>query len=220
VLDTGIGIRSEYLPVIFERFRQVNPERPQTGLGLGLSIARHLVELHGGRIAAASPGPGQGSTFVVTLPLLVTPDEREKAAAPPPPLETGRRLLDGLTVLLVDDEQDAREAVAVLLRQAGAGVRAVGSAAEALAAVNQDNFDIVLSDIAMPIEDGYVLISRLREQPRTARIPALALTAYATVEDRGKALRAGYNQHMAKPVDPSHLVSVVATLARTAVRRG
>jgi signal transduction histidine kinase/ActR/RegA family two-component response regulator len=219
VSDTGIGIRSEYLPVIFDRFRQVNPERPQTGLGLGLSIARHLVELHGGRIAAASPGMGQGSTFVVTLPLLLTADEMDRPAAAPPP-ETGRRTLEGLTILLVDDEQDAREAVAVLLRQAGAGVRAVGSAAEALAAVQQDGFDIVLSDIAMPIEDGYVLISKLREHPRTARIPALALTAYATVEDRGKALRAGYNQHMAKPVDPAHLVSVVATLARASVRRG
>ena len=219
VSDTGVGIRAEFLPVIFDRFRQANPERPQTGLGLGLSIARHLVELHGGRIAAASPGPDQGSTFVVTLPLLLGADEVEKDVAVPPPA-AGRRMLDGMTILLVDDEQDAREAVAVLLRQAGAGVRSVGSAAEALAAAQQDSYDIVLSDIAMPIEDGYVLISKLREHPRTARVPALALTAYATVEDRGKALRAGYDQHMAKPVDPAHLIAVVATLARSAVRRG
>ncbi|HET8644615.1 MAG TPA: ATP-binding protein, partial [Vicinamibacteria bacterium] len=208
VSDTGIGIRSEFLPVIFERFRQVNPERPQTGLGLGLSIARHLVELHGGTISAASAGAGQGSTFVVKLPLLAT---AETVAATPAltHVQPSRRALEGVTVLLVDDEQDARDAVAVLLRQAGAGVRSVGSAAEALAASREDRFDIVLSDIAMPIEDGYVLVRRLRAEERTARIPALALTAYATVEDRGKALRAGYDQHLAKPVDPAQLISVV-----------
>jgi CheY-like chemotaxis protein len=216
VADTGMGIRQEFLPHIFERFRQGNSDRPQTGLGLGLSIARHLVELHGGTIAAASPGLGHGCTFVASLPLLRTAEEIERPATPG---LIGRRALEGLTVLLVDDEQDAREAVAVLLRQAGAGVRSVGSAAEALAATAQDAFDIVLSDIAMPIEDGYVLIRRLREQPRTARIPALAITAYATVEDRGKALRAGYDQHMAKPVDPSSLISAVAALARPAVSR-
>jgi signal transduction histidine kinase/CheY-like chemotaxis protein len=216
VADTGIGIKPEFLPHIFERFRQGNPERPQTGLGLGLSIARHLVELHGGAITAASAGTDRGCTFVVTLPLLQAPEEVERPMAG---MAVGRRALEGLTVLLVDDEQDAREAVSVLLRQAGAGVRSVGSVAEALAAASQDRFDIVLSDIAMPIEDGYVLISRLRGQEATARIPALALTAYATVEDRGKALRAGYDQHMAKPVDPAHLISAVAALARAAVSR-
>jgi len=215
VADTGIGVRSELLPLIFERFRQVNPERPSSGLGLGLSFARHLVELHGGSIAAASPGPGRGTTFVVTIPLLRTADQVEK----PPGAETSRRTLEGISILVVDDEQDAREAVAVLLRQAGAGVRAVASVAEALAAAEQDRYDVVLSDIAMPIEDGYVLIHRLREQTRTAGILALALTAYATVEDRGKALRAGFDQHLAKPVDPGYLVSAVAALARSAVPR-
>jgi signal transduction histidine kinase len=217
VADTGIGIGPDVLPTIFERFRQADAGRSQMGLGLGLSIARHLVELHGGIIAAASPGAGQGCTFVVTLPLLGAPEGIQAPATSAP---AGRRALEGLNVLLVDDEQDAREAVAVLLRQAGAGVRSVASAAEALAAVAQDNYDLVLSDIAMPVEDGYVLIRRLREQPRTARVPAMALTAYATIEDRGKALRAGYDQHMAKPVDPSQLVAAVAVLARPAVPRG
>jgi CheY-like chemotaxis protein len=129
-------------------------------------------------------------------------------------------VLEGINILLVDDEQDAREAVAVLLRQAGARVRSVGSVAEAMAAVEQDRYDFVLSDIAMPIEDGYVFIRRLREREGTARLPAMALTAYATIEDRGKALRAGYDQHMAKPVDPSRLVAAVAALARPAVTRG
>ncbi len=216
VADSGMGIRSELLPIIFERFRRVNPERPQAGLGLGLSIARHLVELHGGSMSASSPGPGQGSTFVVTLPLLRSADDVEKEPSAPP-AEAGRRSLEGITILLVDDEQDAREAVAVLLRQAGAAVHSVGSAAEALAAAEQGRFDIVLSDIAMPIEDGYVLISRLRGQPRTARTPALALTAYATVADRGKALRAGYDRHMAKPVDPANLIAAIAALTRPAV---
>jgi signal transduction histidine kinase/CheY-like chemotaxis protein len=212
VSDTGAGIRPDLLRVIFERFGQANPERPQAGLGLGLSITRHIVELHGGSIAAASPGPGEGATFAVTLPVLKTAEE---AARVDDAAGGRRRTLEGLSILLVDDEQDAREAVAVLLRQAGAGVRSVGSAAEALTAAEQDRFDAVLSDIAMPIEDGYVLIRRLREQPKTASIPALALTAYATVEDRGKALRAGYDQHLAKPVDPGQLVSVVANLARS-----
>jgi signal transduction histidine kinase/BarA-like signal transduction histidine kinase len=217
VADTGIGVAADLLPGIFERFRQGDPGRSRTGLGLGLSMARHLVELHGGTIAAASPGAGQGCTFVVTLPLLQRADPIE---GPAPSLVRGRRALEGLTVLLVDDEQDAREAVAVLLRQAGAGVRSVASAAEALAAVAQDHYDLVLSDIAMPIEDGYVLIRRLREEPRTAHVPAMALTAYASVEDRGKALRAGYDQHMAKPVDPTKLVAALAALGRNAVPRG
>jgi signal transduction histidine kinase/CheY-like chemotaxis protein len=217
VADTGIGIGADTLPTIFERFRLGDPGRSQTGLGLGLSMARHLVELHGGSIVAASPGVGQGCTFVVTLPLL---DAEVQAPALSSAIAPGRRTLEGITVLLVDDEQDAREAVAVLLRQAGARVRSVASAAEATAAAAQDRYDLVVSDIAMPIEDGYVFIRRLREQVDTARVPAIALTAYATTEDRSKALRAGYDQHMAKPVDPSQLIAAIAALARPGVPRG
>jgi signal transduction histidine kinase len=216
VSDTGIGLEAGKLAQVFERFRPGEPGRTQTGLGLGLPLARHLVELHGGNITAESPGAGQGSTFVVMLPLLQSTEAIQTPSAPTGPKP---RALEGLTILVVDDEEDAREAVSVLLRQAGAAVRSAGSAAEAMEAAGQDDFDLVLSDIAMPIEDGYVLIRRLREQPRTANIPALALTAYTTAEDRARALRAGYDQHLAKPVDPTHLVSAIASLAPPAPPR-
>jgi len=212
VADSGAGIGPDLLPHLFERVRPVAAKRTQKGLGLGLPIARHLVERHGGRIEAASPGPDQGSTFSVSLPLLR--ESAGVAALSQGAPRQAARLLEGRSLLLVDDQQDALEAVAVLLRHAGARVDAVNSAAQAMAAVERQQFDAMVSDIAMPVEDGYVLIRRVRQHPHGVEVPALALTAYATVEDRGKALAAGYDQHMAKPVDPDRLIETVEGLSR------
>ncbi|HEY2943361.1 MAG TPA: ATP-binding protein [Vicinamibacteria bacterium] len=220
VSDTGIGIDPAFLPYIFERFRQADSTstRTQKGLGLGLAITRHLVELHGGSIEAASPGPGQGATFTVTLPLLLHP------ARATPSQEGGddsSATLEGLRILLVDDEDDAREAMAVLLRQAGAEVIAVPSAPLALEALEREKLDVLLSDIAMPGEDGYALIAKVRSLPAAhgGAIAAAALTAYATAEDRARVLRAGYHGHFAKPIDPGTLVSAVAALAERSTAR-
>jgi signal transduction histidine kinase len=215
VADTGIGINAEFLPFIFERFRQADTTstRKQKGLGLGLAIARHIVEMHGGSIEAESRGEGEGSTFTVTLPLV-----RGQEPAPPPADEAleGSNTLSGVRILVVDDEEDAREAMVVLLRQAGATVAAAGSAGEALESLRARMPDLLLSDIAMPGEDGYALIRKVRALPddRGGRVAAAALTAYATLEDRRKALQAGYNDHIPKPVDPTRLITAVSTLVR------
>ena len=217
IIDTGSGISPDFLPFIFERFRQADTTstRKQKGLGLGLAIARQIVQLHGGTIEAASAGDGRGSTFTVKLPLLVS----SSPVASPPVVrgeeQRGRTpTLDGITVLVVDDEEDAREAMAVLLGQAGARVISVGGAAEALATLDRERPDVLLSDIAMPGEDGYALIRRVRSRSGETggRIPAAALTAYATLEDRAKAIRAGYDEHIPKPVDPTRLIGAVALL--------
>jgi signal transduction histidine kinase/ActR/RegA family two-component response regulator len=217
IIDTGSGISPEFLPFIFERFRQADTTstRKQKGLGLGLAIARQIVQLHGGTIEASSAGEGRGSTFTVKLPLQVT---SSPAITPAPARgeERTRRTpsLDGITVLVVDDEEDAREAMAVLLGQAGARVISVGGAAEAIDTLDRERPDVLLSDIAMPGEDGYALIRRVRSRSGEAggRIPAAALTAYATLEDRAKAIRAGYDEHIPKPVDPTRLIGAVALL--------
>jgi CheY-like chemotaxis protein len=217
VTDDGSGISSDFLPFIFDRFRQADTTstRKQKGLGLGLAIARQIVELHGGAIEAASDGEGRGSTFKVSLPLLVSPGlsavETEDSPARTPNLE-------GIAVLVVDDEEDAREAMAVLLGQAGARVISAPGALEALDVLDRERPDVLLSDIAMPGEDGYALIRRVRARPAESggRIPAAALTAYATLEDRAKAIRAGYDEHIPKPVDPARLIGVVAMLVGTA----
>jgi signal transduction histidine kinase/ActR/RegA family two-component response regulator len=223
VADSGSGISPDFLPFIFERFRQADTTstRKQKGLGLGLAIARQIVQLHGGAIEAASPGEGKGSTFTVTLPLLVASapavtrsDDRADRTDRTPTLE-------GIAVLVVDDEEDAREAMAVLLAQAGARVFSAGGAAAALEVLDHERPDVLLSDIAMPGEDGYALIRRIRARPsdRGGRIPAAALTAYATLEDRAKAMRAGYDEHIPKPVDPTRLISAVAQLVTAATPR-
>jgi signal transduction histidine kinase len=217
ITDTGSGISPEFLPFIFERFRQADTTstRKQKGLGLGLAIARQIVQLHGGTIEASSAGEGRGSTFTVKLPLLVSsspvvllPAVRGEERPERTPA------LDGITVLVVDDEEDAREAMAVLLGQAGARVISVGGAAEAIDTLDRERPDVLLSDIAMPGEDGYALIRRvrLRSGETGGRIPAAALTAYATLEDRAKAIRAGYDEHIPKPVDPTRLIGAVALL--------
>ncbi len=220
VSDTGVGIDPSFLPYIFERFRQADSTstRTQKGLGLGLAITRHLVELHGGSIEAASPGDQQGATFTVTLPLLLGPARVPVSAEPAEPEAAS---LEGLRILLVDDEDDAREAMAVLLRQAGADVIAVPSAPQALEALEKQKLDVLLSDIAMPGEDGYALIAKVRSLPaaKGGQIAAAALTAYATAEDRARVLRAGYQGHFAKPVEPARLVSAVAALVERASAR-
>jgi CheY-like chemotaxis protein/nitrogen-specific signal transduction histidine kinase len=212
VKDTGVGIEPEFLPHVFERFSQADATstRRYKGLGLGLSIARHLVERHRGTIEAASQGTGQGTTFTVTLPLQLEA-KVSSADAPSLPAE-----LSGLRLFLVDDDDDAREAMSVLLRQCGASVTAFASAAEAFEALQAGPPDVLLSDIAMPGEDGYSLIRRVRELPpqRGGRVRAAALTAYAGAEDRARALAAGYNEHLAKPVEPKSLVGAAARLGR------
>ena len=222
VSDTGAGIAPEFLPHVFERFRQADQKttRQHGGLGLGLAIVRHLVELHGGTVEADSPGEGQGATFVVKLPLVPVyqqdnPGGRIHPAARDvlPPYECPERL-DGLKVLVVDDEADARELFKVGIGQCGAEVVTAGSAREALAALEETRPDLLISDIGMPGEDGYELIGKVRALPagRGGKTPAIALTAYARTEDRLRALRAGYQMHVSKPVELAELVAVMASL--------
>jgi signal transduction histidine kinase/ActR/RegA family two-component response regulator len=217
VADTGMGIKPEFLPHVFERFRQADSStnRAYGGLGLGLSIVRHLVELHGGSVAVQSEGEGQGATFSVRLPGAAPARAAERAPATvagPAPVGQG---LAGLRLLVVDDEADAREVMRFMLERGGAAVRTADSAAQALDAIREERPDLVISDIGMPVEDGYVLVRRLRamEEGLGRRLPAIALTAYASEEDTRRALGAGFDAHLSKPVDPSRLIEVAAELA-------
>jgi PAS domain S-box-containing protein len=224
VRDSGAGIAPEFLPYVFDRFRQADQRttRQHGGLGLGLAIVRHLVELHGGTVRAESPGQGQGATFTVLLPVApvyqsVGQGERvHPAARDTLPLYECPDRLDGLKILTVDDEPDTRELLKVGLGQCGAQVTAVGSVAEALEAIGAAVPDLLISDIGMPGEDGYELIRRVRELPAEGggKVPAIALTAYARVEDRMQALRAGYQMHVPKPVELAELVAVAASLVQ------
>ncbi|MBD1863348.1 MULTISPECIES: PAS domain S-box protein [Trichocoleus] len=222
VQDTGQGIPAEFLPHVFDRFRQADSTstRSHGGLGLGLAIVRHLVELQGGTVSAASPGEGQGATFTVKLPPLVL-----SASDPELPPSTHcllegianaleSSILKGVSVLVVDDENDARELLQTILEQSGANVTAVASVAEAIAAYENLQPDILISDIAMPGEDGYALIHRVKtlEHHPVKPMPAIALTAYAREEDQAQALSAGFQMHFAKPVEPTSLVSALANL--------
>jgi PAS domain S-box-containing protein len=224
VTDTGAGIAPEFLPYVFDRFRQADQRtnRQHGGLGLGLAIVRHLVELHGGSVRADSAGEGAGATFTVTLP--VAPiyrredaEERERPIAGDTPraYDCPERL-DGLRILVADDEPDARELLAIGLGHCGAEVTIASSAREALAAIEREKFDVLVSDIGMPGEDGYELIRRVRSLPDEAggRTPAVALTAYARTEDRLRALRAGFEMHAAKPVELTELVVIISNLTR------
>jgi signal transduction histidine kinase/ActR/RegA family two-component response regulator len=225
VIDTGEGISADFLPHIFERFRQGDPSttRRHGGLGLGLAIVKQLVELHGGAIRARSAGAGQGATFTVTLPLTAPHLEVEpvpkrrgpKALSPQPMISPARTTLKGVRVLVVDDEPDARSLVKRVLEDCEATVQTAASAAEALEAVRNHPPTVLVSDIGMPEEDGYALIRKVRalDKSRGTTTPALALTAYARSEDRMQAIRNGYQMHIAKPVEPAELTTVVAALA-------
>ena len=222
VIDTGQGIKPEFLPHVFERFRQADASttRQHGGLGLGLSIVKHLVEMHGGTVRAKSPGEGQGATFTVMLPIMVVhrQDAGPERVLPKEPqateLESPSDALAGVKVLVVDDEADARELVKRVLAESGAEVRIAAKVAEALPILDKFRPDVLVSDIGMPEEDGYDLIRQIRAGGRTARwLPAVALTAFARAEDRTRAMLAGFQTHVSKPVDPAELVAVVASLA-------
>ncbi|HVG34187.1 MAG TPA: PAS domain S-box protein [Pyrinomonadaceae bacterium] len=222
VSDTGQGISPEFLPYVFERFRQADGTTTRThgGLGLGLAIVRHLIEMHGGTVKAESAGVGHGSIFTVDLPLMAVQSVDLAAAELSPSVVGSMQIecppsLDAVRILIVDDEPDARMLLTTIIEQCGATVMAVRSAAEALSALTEFKPHILVSDIGMPEEDGYSLIRKVRAL-RTedgGRIPAIALTAYAREDDRMRALLAGFQVHLAKPVNPAELIAVVGGLA-------
>jgi signal transduction histidine kinase/ActR/RegA family two-component response regulator len=217
VKDTGQGIDPEFLPRVFDRFRQADSSTTRSfgGLGLGLAIVRHLVELHGGTVSAQSDGVNKGATFSATFPLLADRSEPVAVAQSGEMSVLELRSLDGLRVLLVDDEPEAREIISTVITRTGAEVTACTSASEALAKLTEWKPDVILSDIAMPDEDGYSFIGKVRSLPRDkgGETPAAALTAYARDVDRRQALAAGYQMHIAKPIGASQLVNMVARLA-------
>ncbi|HWQ32675.1 MAG TPA: response regulator [Blastocatellia bacterium] len=220
VSDTGRGISPDFLPHVFERFAQQSDQagstRRRSGLGLGLSLARHLVELHGGTIEAASEGEGRGATFTVRLPLrAVRARERADGSEERGQAQESAALLEEVRALVVDDEPDARELIAAVLRQYGAQVTAVASVGEALQTLQSGaSFDVLVSDIGMPEVSGYELIRQVRALPpeHGGQIPAVALTAFGRSTDRIRALSAGFQMHIPKPVEPAELAIVVATL--------
>ncbi len=215
VSDTGQGIDPEFLPRVFDRFRQADSSTTRSfgGLGLGLAIVRHLVELHGGTVSAESEGCRKGATFTTTFPLLT--DRAGPVSYSGEVLSTEVHSLEGLRVLLVDDEPEAREIISTVIGRTGAEVKACISAGEALIKLTEWRPDVILSDIAMPEEDGYSFINKVRSLPREkgGETPAAALSAYARDEDRRQALAAGYQMHIAKPIGASQLVTMVAKLA-------
>jgi CheY-like chemotaxis protein len=212
VSDTGVGISSAFLPHVFEWFRQADARsRSQSGLGLGLGIVRHIVQLHGGSVRAESRGPGQGTTFTVTLP--VHEPATLTAPAARPALPTAPSIANRLAaarVLVVEDDDDARELVRVTLESAGAEVETVASATDARREMLTGPPDVLISDIRMPEEDGYSLLRSLRSAGIVT--PAIALTAYARHEDADDARAAGFQIHLPKPIDAGRLVDAVATL--------
>jgi signal transduction histidine kinase/ActR/RegA family two-component response regulator len=227
VRDDGQGISAELLPRVFDRFRQADSSttRKFAGLGLGLSIVKHIVEAHGGTVEATSPGPNQGSTFTVRLPIRavqITKDggegempsgerEPEHGTATAARVPTAR--LDGLRVLVVDDEADARRVLVMVLEQVGAIVTAAGSVSEAIKALAEARLDVLVSDLGMPDQDGFDLIRQVRDHGLDARaLPAVALTAFVQKDDARLALLAGFQVHVSKPVDPHDLTSVIARL--------
>ena len=231
VIDTGIGIKPDFLPFVFERFRQSDGSitRSHGGLGLGLSISRHLVEMHGGAISATSGGEGNGATFTILLPLQYSFKAAVSTDDVPTPtcdlVEPKRRetlSLAGISVLVVDDEPDSRRVVVRQLLRANAVVREAESVSQAEAILESWLPDVLISDIAMPGEDGYTLVKRLRNsvQPDLKELPAIALTAFARTEDQAKALKAGFHKHLPKPFEPNSLFMAVDDLARSSPKPG
>jgi PAS domain S-box-containing protein len=223
VSDTGIGIRPDFLPYVFERFRQADsgPTRKTGGLGLGLAIVRHIVEMHGGTVDAASEGEGKGATFRVRLPLMVVQPPSLQIPREHPRTERRELIhilgdLHGIRVLAVDDEEDALTLLRVVLETAGADVSTVASPLAALERIADIKPHVLVVDVGMPEMDGFELIQRIRtfDDPAICTVPAAALTAFARSEDRTKALRTGFQMHLAKPVDPGELVASVAMLAK------
>jgi signal transduction histidine kinase len=215
VRDNGIGIERAFMPHLFERFTQADASstREHHGVGLGLAIARQLVELHGGTITAVSEGPGTGAAFIVTLPVRAVTAGRlvsEPAALP----TRGSRDLTGARVLVVDDDADTRETLALMLARSGAAVTTASSADEAFDQLRAGTFDVLLSDLAMPSRDGYSLIEQVRQatDDRLRRTPAIAVSAHAREEERSRAIAAGFHLHVAKPVGPHELIGAVGAL--------
>ena len=228
VSDTGIGIEPEFLPYVFDRFRQADSSRTRKfgGLGLGLAITRNLVELHGGTIHVFSEGTGHGTTFTIKLPLIIVsdavrfPDEIGKRTHPTA-YEGSSKInfspeFKGLRLLVVDDSSDAREILHTLLASGGAEVVTAASAAEAFEHLQKSRFDLLISDVEMPEEDGYSLIRKIRNSNGAdyRKINAVALTAHTRVDDRMQLLTAGFDLHVGKPFDPGELVAVITSLIR------
>jgi len=230
VSDTGLGIKAEFLPRVFDLFSQADTSttRAYGGLGLGLAIVHRLVELHGGTVHAESPGDGKGATFSVTLPLTVrlehlgrASDSKAIHAAAPSPGKDQPAQLNGIRILLVEDDQDGREAFAETLKQSGAEVNAVASAAEAIQVIGEFKPEVILCDISIPGEDGYSLLRRIRElsSERGGWIPAAALTAHVSEEKRRRSLSAGFQMHISKPLDATQLKAAVVELLACAKQR-
>jgi len=224
VSDNGIGIAPEFLPHLFERFSQADASaaREHGGLGLGLAICRHLVELQGGRISAHSEGLGKGATFRVELPVrsvhVNVDDEttRHHPVAPSPRTETKIPALSGIQILVVDDDQDSLALSREILEATGATVITAGSGEEALDKLHRNRASVLIADLGMPTMDGFSLIARIRHSndPVVRDIPAAALTAFARSEDRVRAMQSGFEMHLAKPIEPMELMAAAALLAR------
>jgi CheY-like chemotaxis protein len=215
--DTGQGMAPEFLPYVFDRFRQESIQRGRSpsGLGLGLAVVREMVQAHGGTVVAHSDGVGRGSTFTVTLPTRLDVPHRSQLDDVGGE-STEASSLAGLDILVVDDDDEVRRLLAFLLESRGATVRTAGSTNEALDATYRKRPDVVLADLGMPDEDGYSLIRQLRAregQRQLAPLPAVAVTGYASAADRDKAIAAGYDWHVAKPIEPDALTRVIARLA-------
>lgn len=227
VSDNGSGISAEFLPFVFDRFSQADSgsTRAHGGLGLGLGIVKNLVELHGGTVQALSPGPGKGATFVVRLPILVARDHDvvrvtgHAAPVVPPSEETSQGGLEGCAILVVEDNDDARKLLHAILSRAGAAVETAENVSAALRILADHRPDLIVSDIEMPGEDGYSFISKLRAQESPSRrVPAIALTAYTRSVDRVRALAAGFQMHMAKPIEPAELIAASKSLVAATSR--